>query len=99
MALFTVAGGRGEPPADTTLRLDRSSWGSRGLLTSSVTIVEAKLVQDTCSRSAIAPCRTFNCGSYEGKDTGTCCAEHVVHAIVTIVETRSAHTYGRQCVA
>ena len=60
MALFTVAGGKGDPPADTTRRLDRSSWASRGLLTSSVTIVEAKLVQDTCSRSARMTHNTIN---------------------------------------
>lgn len=52
MALFTVAGGRGDPPEDTTLKLVKSSWGTKGLLTSRVTIVEAKLVQDTRSRSA-----------------------------------------------
>ena len=52
MALLTVAGGSGEPPQDAMRRQDRSSWGSRGLLTSRVTMVEAKLVQDTRSLSA-----------------------------------------------
>jgi len=52
IALLTVAGGSGEPPQDAMRRQDRSSWGSRGLLTSRVTMVEAKLVQDTRSLSA-----------------------------------------------
>ena len=52
IALLTVAGGRGEPPQEARRRQDRSRWGSRGLLTSRVTIVEAKLVQDTLSLSA-----------------------------------------------
>jgi len=47
-----VAGGSGDPPQDAMRRQDRSSWGSRGLLTSRVTMVEAKLVQDTHSLSA-----------------------------------------------
>ena len=52
IALLTVAGGRGEPPEEAIRRQDRSSWGSRGLLTRRVTIVEAKLVQETRSLSA-----------------------------------------------
>ena len=52
IALLTVAGGSGEPPQDTRRRQDRSSCGSKGLLTSSVTMVEAKLVTDTRSLSA-----------------------------------------------
>lgn len=55
IALLTVAGGRGEPPEEAIRRQDRSSWGSRGLLTRRVTIVEAKLVQETRSFSAGQP--------------------------------------------
>ena len=52
IALLTVAGGSGEPPEETRRRQDRSSCGSKGLLTSSITMVEAKLVTDTRSVSA-----------------------------------------------
>ena len=50
MALCTVAGARGDPPQDTRRRLDRSAVLAMGLLTMSVTIVDAMLV--TVTRSA-----------------------------------------------
>ena len=56
IAAATLAGGSGDPPQDSMRRLDRSALRSAGLLSSSVTMVEARFVTDTRSRSADATC-------------------------------------------
>jgi len=57
VAAATLAGGSGEPPQDRSRRLDRSALRSAGLLSSSVTMVDARLVTDTRSRSVSATCK------------------------------------------
>ena len=52
IALWTVAGARGEPPQDSRRRLDRSTVRAKGLLTIRVTMVDARLVTVICSASA-----------------------------------------------
>ena len=55
-ALAIFAGGSGEPPQDSRRRLDRPARRSAGLLSISVTMVDARFVTDTRSRSACPLC-------------------------------------------
>ena len=52
MACCTVACARGDPPQDSRRRLDKSVLLAIGLLTMSVTIVDARLVTVILSSSA-----------------------------------------------
>ena len=52
IAAATSLVGSGEPPQETRRRDDKSARRSAGLLSSSVTIVDARLVTETRSRSA-----------------------------------------------